>query len=71
MYKLYCDAISLSHPHVKVFVGVFSTSLPPFLIFSSFQGLICFPSVGHVIVPWILCALSCLLVLMSCSDENI
>ena len=28
-------------------------------------------SVGHVIVPWILCALSCLLVLMSCSDENI
>lgn len=28
-------------------------------------------SVGHVIVPWILCALSRLLVLMSCSDENI
>ena len=31
-YKLYCDAISLSHPHVKVFLGVFSTSLPRFLI---------------------------------------
>lgn len=26
---------------------------------------------SHVVFPWILCALNCLLVLMSCSDENI
>ena len=56
---------------MKVFVGVFSTSLPPFLIFFEFPRFDMLPFLGHVIVPWILCALSCLLVLMSCSDENI